>query len=1178
MRLSFFNANDGVNGVGLWATDSTSAGTVRLANVNVVSNGVGASVTVIDGIAYFAAQPTSGGSVTLWRSDGTAAGTYSISTVSNGSSPLNITALNGMLYFFGSDGTHTGLFKSDGTVGGVSFVADLTSASSMAVAGGKLVFQAFDGHGTELWVSDGTAAGAMLLDDIRPGGTTSQIQSMIQVGDKVFFSADDGTDGRQWWATNGTAAGTVMVSSNAVAQPGNGFANLNGEFVFGGYSSAHGYGIYASNGAAGDATLLTSVISSGQMYVAGGELFIYGSGSGGQGLYVTDGTQAGATFLTGFTKDDFSAVASGSRIYFTLDSPAYGTQLWVSDGTAAGTQVIKTLMSGGLNGTPLTNVVASGSGVTFSAYDSVHGTELWFSDGTAAGTHLLADINTTSNHATGLSISNLTGAGGKGYFAGLEGQYGQELYVTDGTVAGTHIIADQSPGTDSSYPVPLLNFGGKLVFNGGGANPGLQITDGTAVGTITISSVGAAMATVFNGAIYYSGGLANPGLYTSNGAVGGSSLVKGYISISSNFFHLGSSLLFTGVETGSVQDLYVTDGTAAGTVMIASLGKTTSIGQALNDAVVAGGKLFFAGTDNVHGQELWVSDGTSAGTHMVSDINGTSASSLSSGITPSAGSIVAFGSQVLFDAKDAGGVTSLWISDGTAGGTHALNSGTSAVFAPTVATVVGSKAYFVSNPSSFGVIGQELYVTDGSSVALVKDIRPGQLSSSPANLTAFAGKLVFSATDGTVKSGAGGISSELWISDGTADGTTIIINNGYSSYANLTVAGSELFFTNTDTSSNVTSLYATDGTVGGTHLLTTERVSGLYAVGSLLYFTGTDTVNGSELWVSDGTVAGTLRLTDTSSANGSNPYGLSTAYGAQGANDFNGDGHSDLLFSNTSTGTFSIWSITGHTAGALHEAANATAGVVDPVWQLQGALDFNGDGAADLVWRNTATGAFSIWDAAKSGFTQNAYSTGAADNSYAMAGFGDFNGDGKDDILFRNASGAFTEWTSNGTGFTQNAYVNGGVDASWHIQAVADFNGDGKADILWRSTGGGFNVNTYVNTAVDTSWHVAAVADFNGDGRADLLLRNDSGVFTEWQSTGAGFTANVYGDATVGNDWHLQGAFDFNGDGKADLLWRNDAGAFSVWTSTGSSFTPNALTEGSVGSDYAIVTHHYDIV
>ncbi len=83
--------------------------------------------------------------------------------------------------------------------------------------GGTLFFTADDGiHGHELWKSDGTKAGTVLVKDINPmargGGTTTTARtSLTDVGGTLFFTADDGTHGRELWKSDGTKAGTVLV-------------------------------------------------------------------------------------------------------------------------------------------------------------------------------------------------------------------------------------------------------------------------------------------------------------------------------------------------------------------------------------------------------------------------------------------------------------------------------------------------------------------------------------------------------------------------------------------------------------------------------------------------------------------------------------------------------------------------------------------------------------------------------------------------------------------------------------------------------------------------------------------------------------------------------------------------------------------------------------------------------
>ena len=315
-------------------------------------------------------------------------------------------------------------------------------------------------------------------------------------------------------------------------------------------------------------------------------------------------------------------------------------------------------------------------------------------------------------------------------------------------------------------------------------------------------------------------------------------------------------------------------------------------------------------------------------------------------------------------------------------------------------------------------------------------------------------------------------------------------------------------------------------------------------------------------------------------------------------NDFTGDGHADILWRDAA-GTFSVWDVTGNTAG-VNLQANAQVGGVDPSWTLEGAFDFNGDGRADLYWFNPTSGEITIWESTGTGFVQNAYVNGVA-SGWTMAGLGDFNGDGQTDILWRNTStGAFTVWdatdTASGSGssltytesYTPNVYYNASVDTTWHLQGVGDFTGNGMDDLVWRnnsgllsiwdSTGTGFTENVFVNASVGVDWHIAGIGDFSGDGKDDLLWRNNSGELSIWTSTGTGFTENTY-VTSVDPAWVIVQVGDFNDDGKDDILFRNsNTGVFTEWDSTGSGFTQNVLVNGSVPTSWSIITHPYDIV
>jgi VCBS repeat protein len=250
-----------------------------------------------------------------------------------------------------------------------------------------------------------------------------------------------------------------------------------------------------------------------------------------------------------------------------------------------------------------------------------------------------------------------------------------------------------------------------------------------------------------------------------------------------------------------------------------------------------------------------------------------------------------------------------------------------------------------------------------------------------------------------------------------------------------------------------------------------------------------------------------------------------------GMADFQGIGKADILWRNTD-GTLADWSVHGSTISSSAPSFNGVAAKPGASWTIAGLSDFNGDGKADILWRNT-DGTLVDWSMNQSTITSSAVltSNGVAatpDASWAVAGLGDFNGDGKADILWRNTSGEVAVWMMNGATITASSdLTSNGVavrpDASWSVAGIGDFNGDGKSDILWRNAGGALavwqmNGSTVSSGAItfngvaispDATWHVAQIADFNGDGSSDILWRNDSGALAEWLMNGNTITQSV---------------------------------------------------------------------
>jgi hypothetical protein len=213
-------------------------------------------------------------------------------------------------------------------------------------------------------------------------------------------------------------------------------------------------------------------------------------------------------------------------------------------------------------------------------------------------------------------------------------------------------------------------------------------------------------------------------------------------------------------------------------------------------------------------------------------------------------------------------------------------------------------------------------------------------------------------------------------------------------------------------------------------------------------------------------------------------FGVPVSWQVAGTGDFNGDGRDDILWRNDN-GQLGQWLGTS-TGGFADNGANAFYGVPTD-WTVAAVGDFNGDGRSDILWRND-NGLVTEWLGTQSGafVANNAHVWAQVDNAWQVVGTGDFNGDGRADILWRNTSGDLTNWLGQSTGgfIANDANSRSMVDNSWNVAAIGDANGDGRDDIIWRNDSGAFtdwlgqpNGGFAINDAnaaqnVPISWHV----------------------------------------------------------------------------------------------------------
>jgi trimeric autotransporter adhesin len=755
----------------LWKTDGTPSGTYMVKNYlptpKLLSTSTNLTFFITGEIGY----------QSLWRSDGTANGTVIIK--SNIYNVVQTFSGGGYLFYYAC--TSSGimeLWRSDGTASGTIFLMTISSPSctyiqnTSCMINGTLYFSLSSGPSNQLWKSDGNSV--TNINNL----FSSLPKNLTALNNNLFFTVDN-----ILWKSDGTGipAGTVQITfttSNIVKMS----STNNLLFLF----NANG-DLYKSDGNVGNLTFVQYSPMDVQTDFRGnvGNTIFFTRNQALE-LWKTDGVTTSkvkdlqnVSFTSAGYELYHKYFSTSSLLYFWEEDGNGGRELWRTDGTTAGTQMLKDVYSS-LNFKNAFPIAAlNANKLIFTAFDSIHGVEPWVTDGTSLGTFFLKDINTNLEHQHQESF--MTGLNGKVYFVANDVEHGNELWETDGTTAGTNLLKDFSkfrkmeykPENQSDYSHTkfggMIAYKGKLIFSitDIGTDTKLYKYENNVFTPLIIfsNSTSSKMKQnfiVFKDEVYFTTSF---GIGKTNGEFTGTIIFGNYLSFAEKFVILGDYLYFiaygnngTGIyrtdgntittvkeffgteyintddsysyyyqddfigdnnyiyfTTNRQQKLWRTDGTEAGTILLKNFQYQEMVNITEKRATFLNNKIYFKGFDSINNDEPWESDGTVGGTKIFANINSNGPSFPNSFIT--------IGNEMYFTARDANNQVSLLKSDGNSSNISTVNFPTGGINNPFNAN---GRLIFNTNDVDFFLFSMK--PTDTNPVVLYQNLSVNHIS------------------------------------------------------------------------------------------------------------------------------------------------------------------------------------------------------------------------------------------------------------------------------------------------------------------------------------------------------------------------------------------------------------------------------------------------------------------
>ncbi len=334
---------------------------------------------------------------------------------------------------------------------------------------------------------------------------------------------------------------------------------------------------------------------------------------------------------------DYGIARLGNQLLFVNSDEVHGEELWATDGSAVGTRLVLDIFPGTVTGHPH-GFKEFGGAVFFLANSPNFGTEIWKTDGTTAGTFLLKDI--LPGAAGAMENTNFKGFvefQGRLFFAADDGIAGTELWASDGTAAGTKLVADLAPDAgESAFPNDFLVLNNQLIFSAFSPDSGIEIwrSDGTSAGTFLLKDLEPGYENGFDKMLGASAGFAffqqktyvpssiwTSKIWRTDGTPDGTFLLQEFPELHEIAFAggLGGSAFFVAPQNANELALWISDGTKTGTVPLKTL-PNISGGLESKTLFEKNGQLYFLVRGwNDSWWSCWRTDGTAAGTVQLSN-------------------------------------------------------------------------------------------------------------------------------------------------------------------------------------------------------------------------------------------------------------------------------------------------------------------------------------------------------------------------------------------------------------------------------------------------------------------------------------------------------------------------------------------------------------------------------